>query len=146
VAYSLADTGFGFALVLLGCSIACADGLEPGLWGVVNKPQINGIAGDVSQNTRCLSAADVEDLGRTFSPVSRTVNSTCERTEYDSTPQRLKWHLQCRGQLDMDVNGEFIFDNPRHYSAIVIASSSMMGRLMQSVLTEIEGRWIGACR
>src|SRR6516165_7714802 len=87
----------------------------------------------------------VADLDKTFSPISRTTNSTCERVEHESTPQRLKWRLQCTGQIDMDVAGEFTFDSPEHYTATVTARSFMLGRLMQSVRTSIEGQRVGDC-
>jgi hypothetical protein len=77
----------------------------------------------------------VLDLEKTFSPISRTTNSTCERTEHELTPQRLNWRLQCTGQIDMDVAGEFIFITPEHYTATITARSSMLGQLMQSVRT-----------
>jgi hypothetical protein len=125
---------------------AAADGLSPGLWRVINKPQINGTAGPVAQTMRCFSAEDVADLDKTFSPVSRTVNSECERVEHEFSPQRLKWRLQCTGQVDMDVAGEFIFETPEHYTGVVTARSSMMGRPMQDVRTEIDGQLTGACR
>ena len=80
---------------------------------------------------RCLRDAEVNDLERTFSPVYGTTNSACEQTERDFTPQRLKWRLQCRGQLDMDVAGEFVFERRDRYTATVVASSSMLGKLMQ---------------
>src|SRR5215475_12510596 len=94
--------GLGLAAWPLG---AQADGLSPGLWRVINKPQINGTAGPVTQTMRCLSEADVADLDKTFSPVSRTINSECEVAEHEFSPQRLKWRLQCTGQVDMDVAG-----------------------------------------
>jgi hypothetical protein len=124
---------------------AHADGLEAGMWKVINKPEINGQPGPEAQNMRCLTPDDVNDLGRTFSPVSRTTNSACERVEFESTPQRVKWRLQCRGQLDMDVAGEFVFDRSDHYTATVLASSSMMGQVMQRVRTAIEGQRVGEC-
>jgi hypothetical protein len=136
----------GFCLALLAAPGAQADGLQAGLWQVTNRAEIDGAAAPLAQNMRCLTADDVKDLAKTFSPVSRTTNSTCERVEHESTPQRLKWRLQCRGQLDMDVAGEFVFDSPEHYSATVVASSSMMGRPMQSVRTAIEGQRVGECR
>lgn len=138
--------GLVLGLAIGAGGVAHADGLQAGLWQVTNRPEINGEAGPQTQNMRCLTAEDVGDLARTFSPVSRTTNSTCERVEHESTPLRLKWRLQCRGQLDMDVAGEFNFDSPQHYSATVIASSSMMGRLMQTIRTAIDGRWVGECR
>lgn len=129
-----------------GALLARADGLQPGQWQVLSQPEINGVASPQSQTTRCLTAEDVADLDKTFSAVSRTTNSTCERVEHESTPQRLKWHLQCTGQLDMDVAGEFTFDTPEHYTAVVTARASMLGRLMQDVRTRIEGRRLGECQ
>ncbi len=93
----------------------------------------------------CLTQEAVADLEKTFSPISRTTNSTCERTEHELTPQRLKWRLQCTGQIDMDVAGEFIFVTPEHYTAIVTARSFMLGRLMQSVRTSIDAQRVGDC-
>jgi hypothetical protein len=136
-------------LILLGSLAAAtagarAEGLQPGLWRATQTPTVNGIAGPPRQNTRCLTPADVGDLDRTFSPVSRTTNSTCERTKHESTPQRLRWRLQCRGQLDMDVAGEFLFNDTR-YSATIVASSSMLGKLLQEVRTVIEAERVGEC-
>jgi hypothetical protein len=134
------------ALVLVAVAGVHAGGLQAGQWKVVSKPENNGIAGPQMENMRCLTEDDVKDLDRTFSPVSRTTNSTCERTEHESTSQRLKWRLQCTGQLDMDVAGEFLFDSPQHYTATVTARSSMMGRMLNDVRTTIEGQRVGECR
>jgi hypothetical protein len=124
---------------------ADADGLRAGQWQTVQTPEINGVAGPPQRGTRCLTPEAVADLDRTFSPISRTTNSTCERVEHESTPQRLKWRLQCTGQIDMDVEGEFTFDTPEHYAATIVARSFMQGRLMQSVRTSIEGQRLGDC-
>ena len=133
------------ALVLTTILAAQAEGLQAGQWKVITKPQNNGIAGPQMENLRCLTPDDVKDLDRTFSPVSRTTNSSCERTEHESSSQRLKWRLQCTGQLDMDVAGEFVFDSPEHYTAIVTARSSMLGRVLNDVRTAIEGQRVGEC-
>jgi hypothetical protein len=124
---------------------AGADGLRAGQWKTSQSAEINGVVGPVQQNTRCLTPEAVADLDKTFSPVSRTTNSACERVEHEVTPQRLKWRLQCTGQLDMDVAGEFTFDSPEHYTAVITARSSMQGRLMQNVRTSIEGQRVGEC-
>ena len=124
---------------------AGADGLRAGQWQTSQQAEINGVTGPVQQNTRCLTPEAVADLDKTFSPVSRTTNSTCERVEHEITPQRLKWRLQCTGQIDMDVAGEFTFDSPEHYSAVILARSFMLGRLLQNVRTSIEGRHVGEC-
>ncbi len=133
-------------VVLLSTPIARADGLQPGLWRILSRPVIDGVAGREQQSTRCLTPADVADLEKTFSPVGRTINSTCEMSEHELTPQRLKWHLQCTGQLDMDLEGEFLFDAPEHYSATVTTASSMLGRQLQAGRMTIEGQRVGECQ
>src|SRR5215475_14137313 len=137
--------GLVLGLAALAAHGALADGIAPGLWRVTNKPTINGARGPTSQNMRCLTAEEVADLDKTFSPVSRTINSECERVEHEFSPQRLKWRLQCTGQVDMDVAGEFIFDSPEHYTAVITARSFMLGRLMQSIRTSVEGQRVGDC-
>jgi hypothetical protein len=74
-----------------------------------------------------------------------TVNSTCERTEYDATGRILKWRLQCKGQLDMDVAGSFNFDSPVHYTATIVSKGRMAGALISDVKTELEGERVGEC-
>jgi hypothetical protein len=132
-------------LMLASARHAGADGLRSGQWKTVQSPEINGVAGPTQQSARCLTPEAVADLDKTFSPVSRTTNSTCEQVEHEVTPQRLKWRLQCRGQIDMDVAGEFTFDSPERYNATIVARSSMQGRLMQEVRTSIEGSRVGDC-
>jgi Protein of unknown function (DUF3617) len=134
------------AVLLLSTPFARADGLQPGLWRVLSRPVIDGVAGREQENTRCLTPADVADLEKTFSPVGRTVNSTCEMVEHELTPQRLKWHLQCSGQLDMDLTGEFLFDAPEHYSATITTASSMLGRQLQAGRMTVEGQRMGECQ
>jgi Protein of unknown function (DUF3617) len=137
--------GLAAALLLAVAPHAGADGLRAGQWKTVQSAEINGVAGPIQQGARCLTEEAVADLDKTFSPISRTTNSTCERVEHELTPQRLKWRLQCTGQIDMEVAGEFNFDSPEHYAAIITARSFMQGRLMQSVRTSIEGQRVGEC-
>jgi uncharacterized protein DUF3617 len=125
---------------------AHADGLDAGLWRSVQTPTLNGNPGPPRETMRCLRDADVNDLDRTFSPVYGTTNSACEQTEHEFTPQRLKWRLQCRGQLDMDVAGEFVFERRDRYTATIVASSSMLGKLMQETHTRIEAERVGECK
>ena len=139
------DCALAVVLFLAAAPHAGADGLRDGEWTTIQSAEINGVVGPAQRGTRCLTPEAVADLDKTFSPVSRTTNSTCERIEHESTPERLKWRLQCTGQIDMDVAGEFTFDSPEHYSAIITGRSFMQGRLMQSVRTSIEGQRVGEC-
>jgi Protein of unknown function (DUF3617) len=123
-----------------------AEGIDAGLWRSVQTPTINGIAGPPRETSRCLRDADVSDLKRTFSPVYGTTNSACEQVEDEFSAQRLKWRLQCRGQLDMDVAGEFVFERRDRYTATIVALSSMLGKVMQQVHTRIEAERVGECQ
>jgi hypothetical protein len=124
---------------------AQADGLEAGLWQTRQTVTINGMTAPPRESTRCLSASAVGDLDGTFSPVYGTTNSACERVEHEFTPQRLKWRLQCKGQADQDVAGEFVFERPDRYTATIQARFSMLGKLMQEVVTTIEAERVGEC-
>ena len=126
---------------------ALADNLiEPGQWKVTATTVMNGAATPPQAKARCLTPEQTGDVAKTFGPVSGTVNSTCEMVEHELTPQRLKWHLQCTGQLDMDLEGEFLFDAPEHYSATVTTASSMLGRQLQAGRMTIEGQRVGECQ
>lgn len=133
-------------LVLVGTPSARADGLQPGLWRILTHPVIDGVAGREQENTRCLTPADVADPEKAFSPVGHTVNSTCRMVEHELTPQRLKWHLQCTGQLDMDLTGDFLFDAPEHYTATITTASSMQGHRLQAGRMTVEGQRVGECQ
>lgn len=134
------------AAVALWAGAARADGLRAGLWRLTNSPVVNGAEAAPKETTRCLTEADVADLDKTFSPVSRTTNSTCERVVHEATSQRLKWRLKCTGQLDMDVAGEFVFDTPEHYTATIDSQASMLGRVMNSSRVKIEAQRVGECQ
>ncbi|HET7490944.1 MAG TPA: DUF3617 family protein [Bradyrhizobium sp.] len=129
----------------LGGSTGLADGIEPGLWHVTSRTQTGGVIGPPHESSKCLTAQDVADLATTFSPVSRTVNSTCGPIERSLSGSRLTWRLTCRGQLDMELTGEFNFDSPRHYTAIVQSKAAMAGMPMVDSQENIEARWLSAC-
>ena len=98
------------------------------------------------QKARCLTPEQVSDVAKTFGPVSGTVNSTCEQPKYEATERTLKWRLQCRGQLDVDVTGNFNFDTPLHYTATITSKGRMAGALISDVKTELRGERIGDCQ
>jgi hypothetical protein len=139
--------------VVLFCSLplaaisAAADNLiEPGQWKVTAATTMNGAAAPPQGKARCLTPEQVGDVAKTFGPMSGTVNSTCEPAEFETTGRTLKWRLQCRGQLDMDVSGNFNFDTPAHYTATIISKGRMAGALISDVKTELEGERVGDCQ
>ena len=117
-----------------------------GQWKITSSIVMNGAAMQPQVKQRCLTPEQAGDVAKTFGPVSATVNSTCEPAEPETTGTNLKWHLQCKGQLDLDVLGDFNFDSADHYTATVISKGVMAGKLISDVKTEIEGERIGECQ
>lgn len=131
----------------LSVCTARADGLEAGQWRLTTLATVNGRDMPAQQSLRCLRPEDVADLERTFSPVFMTVNSDCERVEHESTPQRLKWRLICRGQMNMDVAGEFVFETRERYVAIMNTKGQLSaGGPLQSQRSVIEATRVGECK
>jgi hypothetical protein len=142
-------TRFGMTLLCLlqvVVTSAAADNLiEPGQWKVTATTTMNGAAAPPQAKARCLTPEQVGDLAKTFGPVSGTINSTCEQPEYEATGRTLNWRLQCRGQLDVDVAGNFNFDSPLHYTATITSKGRMAGALISDVKTELEGERVSDC-
>src|SRR5262249_57089989 len=128
----------------LGGSTGWADGIEPGLWQMTSRTQTGGVIGPPHESSKCLTPHDVADLATTFSPVSRTVNSTCAPIERSLSGSRLTWRLTCKGQLDMELTGEFNFDSARHYTAIVQSKAAMAGNAHGGLPEHIEARWLSS--
>jgi uncharacterized protein DUF3617 len=120
--------------------------IEPGQWKVTSTTVINGVVQPSQAKGRCISAEQAGDVAKTFGPVSGTINSTCDAPDIRFTERTLTWRLTCRGQLDADVAGEFNFDTPQHYKAMVISQGRMAGALISDVKTGLEGERVGDCQ
>jgi len=131
-------------LCAAAASPAMADGMSPGLWQVTETVTMNGRATAPQVRTRCLSAEQANDTAATFTPDDRTGN--CDRAEFQSTATKLKWRMLCKGQMDMDVSGDFTFDTPKHYSATIQSKGSMAGREVVNTSVAIEGEHQGECQ
>ena len=136
----------GLAVCCLTVSHAAADGIAPGEWKLTETIIMNGNKAAPQTRTRCLSPEQAGDTAATFSPEYRTVNSGCERVEFNSTATALRWHMKCTGQMDMDVSGDFTFDTPKHYTATITSRGAMAGREFVNTSVAIEGEHIGECR
>jgi hypothetical protein len=135
------------ALPVLMVSAEASDlAIEPGQWKVTSTTLMNGAVTPSGVKARCLSPEQAADVAKTFGPVSGTVNSTCEPAESEIAGRTLKWHLLCKGQLDIDVLASFNFDSPSHYTATVSSKGRMAGQLISDVKTEIEGERVGECQ
>jgi hypothetical protein len=139
--------GIIWLCVLLAMPVAAiAEGLmEPGQWTVTQRMVMNGNVVPPQSKARCITPEQAEDVAKTFGPVSGTVNSTCEAPSSELNGKTLKWRLQCRGQLDMDVAGDFNFDSPTHYTATITSKGVMAGALISDVKTEVVGERVGDC-
>jgi hypothetical protein len=135
----------GAAFGCIGAAVAVADGIAPGEWKLTESIMMNGNATTGQQRTRCLSAEQASDPAATFTPEYGTTNS-CKRVEFESTATSLFWHMQCSGQMEMDVVGSFAFDTPRHYSAKIVSRGMMDGRVVVNSQVAIEGEHVGECK
>jgi len=133
------------ALALIG-SVALAADIEPGLWKVTTRTETGGVIGPPHESSKCLTADQTHDLGTTFSPVPQTVNSVCAPIERQLSGDKLTWRLVCKGQLDMELAGEFNFDSPHHYSGTVQTKAAMAGIKMVDSQNTIDGQWVSECK
>jgi hypothetical protein len=133
------------ALLTLGATAAAADGIDPGLWKIITRTATGGVIGPPHESSKCLTAEQTNDLGTTFSPIPQTVNSVCAPIERSLSGDRLTWRLTCKGQLDMELTGEFTFDSPHHYTAIVRTKAVMAGMPMVDSQNTLEGQWVSEC-
>jgi hypothetical protein len=134
-------------LVLAGypAVAGAADGIDPGLWKVITRTETGGVIGPPHESSKCLTVDQVHDLATTFSPIPQTINSVCSPIERTLNGRRLSWHLVCKGQLDMELTGDFNFDSPHHYSGTVRTQAAMAGMQMVDSQNELEGQWQSEC-
>jgi len=137
-----------FCLLQLPAALAAAEtpSIEPGQWKVTSNTRANGATMPPGVKARCLTAEQASDVAKTFGPVSNTVNSTCAPAVFETTGTQMKWHVQCKGQLDIEVWGDFNFDSPTHYTATVASKGWMAGALISDVKTELVGEHVGECQ
>jgi len=136
---------FAVTFFALAASMAFADGIEPGLWKITGHAETGGVLGPPHESSKCLTAEQTDDLGSTFSPVSSTINSVCAPIERSLKGPLLTWHLVCKGQINMDLSGEFNFDSAHHYTGTVCTKAEMVGMPTVDSQNTIEGQWVSAC-
>jgi hypothetical protein len=134
------------AMLGLAATAASAGGIDPGLWKVITRTATGGVIGPPHETSKCLTAEDTGNLPATFSPISRTENSVCAPIERSFIGDKLTWRLACKGQLDMELTGDFTFDSPHHYSATVQTKAQMAGMQMVDSQQTIEGQWVSECK
>jgi hypothetical protein len=134
------------AVVLIGAvTSASAAGIEAGLWKVITRTETGGVLGPPHESSKCLTPEQTGDLATTFSPVPNTVNSVCSPIERSLDGDKLTWRLVCKGQLNMELSGDFTFDSPHHYAATVRTKADMAGMQMVDSQNMLEGQWVSAC-
>src|SRR5215510_1381149 len=103
---------------LTAVPLRAADGIQPGLWKITTVAVNNGMKMPPQTNARCLTAEQANDLADTFSPQFGGMNTTCQRTQYAKSEQKLTWRLESRGQFNMDSAAEVTFFGPLRYTAV----------------------------
>jgi hypothetical protein len=145
----LARMKFAVPLIAAALALPCAaraDGIQPGLWKITTVVVNNGVRSPPQTSSRCLTAEQANDLAATFSPRFGGVNTQCQRTQYEKSEQKLKWRLECRGQIDMDSAGEFTFFSPLRYTATIATKGWMGNQQIADTQVALEGAFVGACR
>lgn len=132
-------------LALAPLSSFAADGIQPGLWKITTTAVNNGEQSPPHTNARCLTAEQGADLAGTFSPRFGGVNTSCQRTQYEKSEQKLSWRLECRGQVNMDSAAEFTFFSPLRYTAMIATKGWMGDRQIVDSQVALEGEFVGAC-
>lgn len=122
-----------------------ADGIEPGLWKVTTRVESGGVIGPPRETRTCLTPEQTRDLAATFSPISRTINSECAPIERSLVNNRLKWQLVCKGQIDMELTGDFVFEPPHRYSATIQTKATMPGSPTVASRNVLEAERISQC-
>lgn len=125
---------------------AGADGIQPGLWKITTTVVNNGVRSPPQTSARCLTAQQANDLAATFSPRFGGVNTQCEHTQYEKSEQKLKWRLECRGQINMDSAAEFTFFSPLRYTATISTKGWMGNQQIADTQVALEGEFVGACQ
>jgi len=141
-------TLFAAAAAILAAtrSLACAEGIEAGLWKITATMETGGMTGPPHDSFKCLTAEQVKDLPTTFLPQATTVNSICAPIERTFDGEKLHFHLICKGQLDMELTGAFDFASPHHYTGMVEAKAAMAGQTMPPSVQKLDARWVSECK
>lgn len=135
-----------FALAVLTLPASAQTSVKPGLWKITTMTIANGIQSPPRVSARCLTAEQARDVNQTFSPEFGGVNTDCERVEFATQDRKLVWRLQCKGQLDMDVSAEFLFDSEIKYRATIATKGTMAGQTVVDSKQAILGEHDGECR
>jgi hypothetical protein len=133
------------AMAIVFATAAYADGIAPGLWTIIDRIENGGTTSPPHISSKCLTSDQTDDLAATFSPVSATVNSDCAPIERSLKGPLLTWHLVCKGQINMDLSGQFNFDSPHHYTGTVHTKAELPGTPAVDTLNTVEGHWVAAC-
>ena len=134
-----------FAFFACTASLVLADGIDAGLWKITSRTETGGVIGPPHESSKCLPREAVNDIAGTFSPDAHTINSVCAPIDMTYTGKKLTWRLVCKGQLNMELDGEFNFDTTHHYTATVRSKASMAGQIMIDSQQMIEAQWVSEC-
>ena len=133
------------AVLVVWASTAFADGIEPGLWKIISRIETNGMMSPSRESSKCFTADQARDLVATFSPAPRMINSECAPLESSLDGDRLKWKLTCKGQLDMEVTGDYKFRDQHQYAGIVRTTTAMAGNPMSDTVTTLFAERVSDC-
>ncbi len=133
------------AAIALWATQASADGIQPGLWKIITRMEANGATSPSRESAKCFTAEQARDLVATFSPAPTTINSECGKLESSLEDDRLKWKLVCKGQLNMEITGDYTFREGHEYAGIVRTRTEMGGMPMSDTVTTLYAERVSDC-
>jgi Protein of unknown function (DUF3617) len=118
--------------------------MEPGMWQITVTSTANGKP-EPKQDFKVCLGEELKDLAAYFAPQLEGVQATCKRTRQPEADRKLGYRMQCSGaDFTVDALTSVTIENSRHFTMSMRTDSRAPGE-SAIVVTQGEGRWIGAC-
>ena len=141
---------FGVLFTLLAFmaapSFAVAVELQPGTWQEIETGSENGKAVPAKTETTCMTPEEAKDPLKGFSPEKDPeMKGQCKTLEVKQSASGIKMRIVCGDpkQFAMDLDVDYVFNNPRSYSGTVKSKVTMMGKPTTSD-KKVEAKWVSA--
>lgn len=132
------------ALLTLAPLARAAEGPKPGMWKIVTRVTRDGAATPPDSHMSCVTADQMKDPGQSIMPHQASPEEKCTRTQYEWNGSKLRWQIECSGQMNLKGAGKIDFDTPEHYNGEITSSGAVNGHDFNSTIV-LEGQRIGDC-
>jgi hypothetical protein len=122
--------------------------LDPGLWKVLTKFTQNDKPLPDKSESRCYSAAEIDDPITTFAALFP--NQECRRS-YNFSDKTLAFAAVCSGPapaggtLSVKANGYYLFEHTRRFTSQQITTFEVPNQPSTVIVTKKEAEYVGPC-